>query len=217
MQTTSPFMTNPYQTPAFDPKQFQDQPGYLAPSASDFGWVRQVRTFAILNAVQGMLEIPMGLFMTGMSAMFPTLMRMDKQRQADPANAMAEETMMWVVAGVYLAIGIPVLISGVLRVIAGVQNYRFKGRTLGLVSIIAGMATLFSCYCAPTAVGLLVYGLILHLNPAVRAAFELGRQGYSGDQILAGATSNQSNYANQAMPEMPAMPSETGENPFERQ
>ena len=94
---------------------------------------------------------------------------------------------MWVLAGVYLAIGIPVLISGILRIVAGVQNYRFKGRTLSLVSIIVGMATLFSCYCAPTAMGLLVYGLILHLNPAVRAAFEMGRKGHSADQILAGS------------------------------
>src|SRR5262245_48339741 len=120
-------MSNPYQSPAFDSKQFQDQPGYFAASASDFSWVRQVRTFAILNSVQGALEIPMGLMMTGMSALFPTLARLDKQQNADPANAEATQAMMWVVAGIYLAIGIPVLISGILRVIAGVQNYRFKG------------------------------------------------------------------------------------------
>ena len=36
-----------------------------------------------------------------------------------------------------------------------------------------------------TAVGLLVYGLIIYVNPAVKAAFEMARQGRSPQQILA--------------------------------
>ena len=207
-------MSNPYQSPAFDPKQFQDQPGYFAATASDFGWVRQVRTFAILNAVQGVLEVPVGLMWTGLSAIFPTMIRMEQQKKGDQGEVAMDETMFWVVAGVYLAIGIPLVISGVLRIVAAVQNYRFKGRTLGLVSIIGGMATLFSCYCAPTAVGLLVYGLILHLNPAVKAAFELRRKGYTPDQILAGAGVPPAHYAGYPAPAMPTNPTATGEDPF---
>ena len=206
-------MTNPYQTPAFDPKQFQNQPGYFAGGSGDFGWVRQIRTFAILNAVQGMLEIPMGLLMTGMSALFPTIISKDLQQKAEPGDAANQEAMMWVVAGIYLAIGLPVLLTGILRIIAGVQNYRFKGRTLSLVSIIGGMATLLSCYCAPTAVGLLVYGLILHLNPGVRAAFELGRQGHSADQILAGFAAVQPGYFGSFPPPVGPPPG-GGERPF---
>ena len=208
-------MTNPYQTPAFDPKQFQDQPGYVGGSASDFGWVRQVRTFAILNAVQGMLEIPMGLFTIGMSVLFPTLIRTNQQPNADPAQVAADESTMWFLAGLYLAIGIPVLISGILRIVAGVQNYRFKGRTLSLVSIIVGMATLFSCYCAPTAMGLLVYGLILHLNPAVSAAFKLGRKGHSADQILGGLNPIPAGSEAFNQPFMPTQPPASGDDPFE--
>ena len=179
-------MSNPYQSPAFDPKQFQDQPVYATAAASDYGWVNQVRIFAILNAVQGILEIPMGCLTTGMGAALPAMIRMGNANKpgGEPLNA-SDETMLWVLSLVYLGIGLPVLTSGILRLIAGWQNYRFKGRTLGMVSIILGLGTMFSCYCAPTAVGLLVYGLIIFVNPAVKAAFEMARQGRSPEQILA--------------------------------
>jgi hypothetical protein len=42
-----------------------------------------------------------------------------------------------------------------------------------------------ACYCAPTSIGVLVYGLIVYFNPAVVAAFELGKRGLRGDAILA--------------------------------
>ena len=37
-------------------------------------------------------------------------------------------------------IGIPVLASGVLRIVAGIRNYSFKGRVLGMVSICLGVS-----------------------------------------------------------------------------
>src|ERR1043165_199740 len=101
-------MINPYQTPEFDPKQFQDQPGYMPAAAANFGWVSQVRTFAILNIVQGVLELPMGLLLTGMATMFPVLIKMDQAKNANATGA-DEPWMIWLVSGVYFAIGIPVL------------------------------------------------------------------------------------------------------------
>ena len=84
--------------------------------------------------------------------------------------------------------GAPVLISGILRIVAGYQNYQFKGRMLGFVSFILGMSSMLSCYCAPTAIGVLVYGLIIYLNPAVTAAFQMAREGRTGNEILAAFT-----------------------------
>jgi hypothetical protein len=188
-------MSNPYQSPAFDPKQFQDQPVYVTTAVSDYGWVNQVRTFAILNAVQGLLEIPMGCMTTGMGAALPAMIRMGKAKNpGGPPLTASDETMLWVLSLVYLGIGLPVFTSGILRIIAGWKNYRFKGRTLGMISIIAGLATMFSCYCAPTAVGLLVYGLIIFVNPAVKAAFGMARQGRSPEQILAAFNPYQPTY-----------------------
>jgi len=207
-------MNNPYQSPAFDSKQFQDQPLLPQAGAQDYSWVSQVRIFAILNAVQGTLEIPMGLFTTGMAVLFPTLIRMDKARNPNADGPQPEE-FMWFIAGLYLAIGLPVLASGILRLVAAYRNYRFQGRTLGMVSICAGLGSMLSCYCAPTAIGILVYGLILFLNPAVKVAFEMARQGQSADQILAAFSPYQSTYyAPSPPPASPGQPPAAGERPF---
>jgi hypothetical protein len=206
-------MSNPYQTPAFDPKQFQDQPAYAPTAANDYGWVSQVRIFAILNAVQGILEIPMGLFLSGIGLAMPALQRLQKNNNPGPMGE-TEESMILFITVLYVAIGIPLLISGILRVAAAWQNYRFRGRILSLVSIIVGMATLFSCYCAPTALALLVYGLILHLNPAVTAAFEMARQGRTAEQILAAFNPYQPTLYASAPPAAPPNQPPFGQSPF---
>src|ERR1051326_4700476 len=210
MAKTLPRMINPYQTPAFDAKQFQDQPGYMPAAAANFGWVSQVRTFAILNIVQGVLEVPLGVFLTGLATMFPVLIKMDQAKNAN--GAQDEPGMIWMVSGIYFVIGIPVLVCGILRIVAGVKNYRFRGRTLSLISIIAGAASVMTCYCAPTSLGLLVYGLTLHLNPAVKMAFEMGRQGKTADQILAAFTLYQPGYYPPPFGPPGQMPA--GESPF---
>jgi hypothetical protein len=208
-------MSNPYQPPSFDPKQFQEQPAYMAGGANDHGAVRQVRIFAILNAVQGLLEIPMGLFTAGMGILFPALMQMDKTRNANPAGGGPPDEFVWFITAIYFAIGIPVLISGVLRIVAGVRNYRFKGRTLGMISLVSGLGSMLSCYCAPTAIGLLIYGLILFLNPAVKAAFAMAQQGRSVEQILAAFSPFQHSYYPPSPPQLPPGHAPThGEKPF---
>lgn len=181
-------MSNPYQPPSFDSQQFQDQPAFPPGSAYNYSnWVRHVRTFAVLNLVQGILEILFGLMMSAAGAFFPIMARMDefKKAAAEGGDGPPPEQVMWMVGGVYLVIGVVVLICGILRIVAGIQNYRFKGRTLGFVSLIVGMAPVFTCYCAPTAIALLVFGLIIFLDPAVKAAFEMIKQGRTIDQVLA--------------------------------
>jgi hypothetical protein len=175
-------MTNPYQSPAFDPKQFQDTPQPSPVSAGDYGWINQVRIFAVLNAVQGMLEIPLGCLLVFAACFVPTVMRLERERPN--ADAPPEE-FVWIIAIGYAAVGSPLILSGIARIWAAWQNFHFRGRTLGIVSVSLGMCTLLSCYCSPTAIALLVYGLILFFQPSVRAAFALGSQGASADQILA--------------------------------
>jgi hypothetical protein len=208
--------TNPYQSPAFDPKHFQDQPAYAPPGGYDAGWVRQVRVFAILNAVQGLLEIPTGLLTGGIGAMFPVMLQMEEVQKQKGGPDEVPEGFFWAMSAIYLAIGIPVLICGVLRLVAAYRNYYFKGRTLGIVSICAGAASILTCNCAPTAIGLMVYGLVLFLNPAVKIAFEMARQGHTADQILAtfsAYTAYAPTYYNQPPPNPPPPPG-SGPSPF---
>ncbi|HEX5104394.1 MAG TPA: hypothetical protein VFV87_11315 [Pirellulaceae bacterium] len=181
---TNPWaMTNPYQSPAFDPKQFQDSPFQAPVSANDYGWVSQVRIVAILNGVQGGLEIPMGLLYVGMAFFLPAMMQMGAANQPPGGSAPPKE-FFWFMTGLYLVMGIPVLLAGILRILAAWNNFHFRGRTLGILSMVIGMASAFSCYCAPTGIALLVYGLVVYLNPAVRLAFDMGSQGLAASQIL---------------------------------
>lgn len=175
-------MSNPYQSPQADFKLPPGQPGY-APPDTGFGSVNQVRILAVLNGVQGVLELPMGLMTASMGVILPTLMKVEQQNNPRPGQA--PEEFLWMMTGIYLAIGIPTIIGGILRIVAAWSNFHFKRRTLGILSVCFGMVSVFSCYCAPTGIGLLIYGLILLLNPAVKHAFEMGDQGQTSDQILA--------------------------------
>ena len=179
-------MSNPYQSPSYDPKHFQDAPYQPMAGANDYGWVSQVRIVAVLNAVQGGFEIPIGLMYIGAAFFIPAMMRMDQGNNPNFRNGNGPpEEVGWILFGVYLAMGLPVLLVGILRIWAGVSNYRFRGRMLGLVSLVVGLVSLFSCYCAPTGVAILIYGLIVMLNPAVKMAFEMGDRGMPASQILA--------------------------------
>lgn len=176
-------MSNPYQSPAFDPKQFQDQPAYMPQPQTGFGWVSQVRIVAILNCVQGGLECAMGLMVMSMAGVISYFVRMEKDNPNGPPGGPPPE-MEWIFPIVYLVIGSLVLLAGILRIYAGVQNYRFRDRILGIVSLVLGLVSFIGCYCGPTGIAVLVYGLIIYLNPAVVAAFEMGKSGLKGDAIL---------------------------------
>jgi hypothetical protein len=173
-------MSNPYQAPSYDPKPFQDP---VAPTG--WGWVNQVRIVAVLNAVQGGLEVAVGLLLTAAGGIISALGASIGAGRGPFANRPEPEMPPWVVGVIYLAIGVPILLIGALRIFAGVQNFRYRGRTLGIISMIVGMASVFTCYCAPTGIGVLIYGMIVYLNPAVIAAFAMGQQGASGQEILA--------------------------------
>jgi hypothetical protein len=177
-------MSNPYQTPAFDPSQFQDQPAGPA-AAYGSNWVGHIRIFSVLNAVQGILETLMGLGASALGVLMPFISRMKEVQESKADGEMPPEQILWFAGAIYLGIGVVALVSGILRIIAGIQNYRLKSRVLGLVSVIVGVAPIFTCYCAPTAIGMLVYGLIIHLDPAVVAAFKMVAEGKTASQVLA--------------------------------
>jgi hypothetical protein len=179
-------MSNPYQSPSYNPNQFKDQPAYMPPPGNSSGMVQAVRIVAILNAVQGGLEILMSLMYVAMSAFFPVMAQIQANNPngRGPGNEPPKE-FFWVIGIVYGGIGLVMLVGGILRIVACLQNFKYKGRTLGFVSFGVGMVSLITCYCAPTAIGMLIFGLIVYLNPAVAAAFKMGQEGLSSDQIVA--------------------------------
>ena len=141
--------------------------------------VRQVPVLGVLQIVQGALESLLGILLTVMGPMMGTILKNSPQQPEMPAAMPA------FMAGAYVVIGLGMLAVGALRVTTGVMHLSYKGRTLGFVSLGLGLASLFTCYCFPTALGLLIYGLIVLLNADVARAFEMRTQGSSPEQIKA--------------------------------
>ena len=178
-------MSNPYLSPSFDPKQFQDYSTPFPPQQNaGFGWVQQIRVVAILNCVQGGLECLMGMIVAGMGIFVSLMLQADRNNPGFRNNNGPPAGMEWVIGGVYLVIGLAVLLGGGLRFYAGLQNFRYRKRVLGIVSLVCGLVSMIGCYCAPTGIAMLIYGLIVYLNPAVQAAFEMGDKGVPPDAII---------------------------------
>jgi len=177
-------MENPYQSP-----EAPLQPPIAAPPADPFqrppGLVRHVRVVAILMIIQGVLETLGGLVLIAMGLVMPWLMTQQGQNMPVAPGQPPAETFFWILTFVYGGMGIVVLAVAALHVVAGLRNYRFRSRTLGIVAMASGVLSLFMCYCLPTAVAIGVYGMIVYLNHEVAEAFRMGEAGSSASDILA--------------------------------
>lgn len=167
------FSDNPYQTPNMsgDPNQPRR------------GMVNQVRVVAILNGVQGALELVMSAIYLAMGGMF-TFMRPEMIRQGNQQGDPSAEVMANIMPIVFFVLGGGMILLSILRIIASFRNYYFQNRVLGIVAMCLGLVSSFTCYCAPTSIGIAVYGLIVLFNREVIEAFELRTKGATADQVL---------------------------------
>jgi hypothetical protein len=166
------FSENPYSTP-----------GLAAGPPPGRGMVSHVRTVAMLNAIQGGLELCISAFCIFVGAM-ALLMRDVFVQQAMQQGNPDPESAPLMIAGIYLALGIPLLLIGLLRLAAALRNYSFLNRTFGIVSLCLGLASTFTGCCSITAIGIAVYGLMVFFNREVGEAFEMRANGASADDIL---------------------------------
>lgn len=169
-------MENPYEPP---------QAPFSAPSSMDpfrrrSRLVVHVRVVAILMIVQAVLELLAAAGLGAMTIIFPLMFRHVQQQQEMP-----EGLEIWVLPLVYGGMALAALITGILHLVAGLRNYRFRGRTFGIVALVCGTLTIFTCYCLPTAAAISVYGLIVYLNRDVADAFRMGEAGQEPNEIIA--------------------------------
>lgn len=147
--------------------------------------VGHVRIFAILCVIQAGAELLMGGGLIFLGVLMPDFMRLGSQTPNPPAANPGMEAMGTMILVMYVAMGAVISIVALLRIIAALRNFQFRGRVLGFVSMGTGMLTIVGVYCFPTALGLLIYGLIIFLDPAVAAAFKARAAGASVDDVLA--------------------------------
>lgn len=180
----NPFRDNPYATPG---QPVDALAGGLAypPPPGNRGLVTHVPVVAVFMMVQGILELIMGIGLIGLGFGMPFLMQEELQKNPPRGGGPTPEMMSWILIGVYGVLGLLVLSGSALHLIAGIRNYRYRSRTLGIIALITGMATtLITCYCAPTAIAIGVYGLVCYLNPSVAQAFQMVESGKSQSEML---------------------------------
>jgi hypothetical protein len=167
---------NPYTAPAAGGGPGGDHAG---DAAAGPGLVRHVMPVAILMIIQGAVELLHAVVFLALTVAVPAMLPdLPADAGAAPAGAAASRTfVVGMIMAVYGVMGAGGLIAGVLHVTAGIFGLQFRRRTFGIVALAFGMASITTVSCAPTAIGLAVYGLITYLNPAVVAAFRLGDAG----------------------------------------
>ena len=138
------------------------------------GLVGHVPIVAVLLIVQGALESCLGLFFLAFAALSLVL-------PAEALGGMDPRGM----AILMLIVGVPGVVCGPLRIAAGLCNWSYRRRKLGITALGVGLAAIVTGYCAPTAIALAIYGLIVYVNESVVAAFELGTRGRSKAEIQA--------------------------------
>jgi hypothetical protein len=141
--------------------------------------VQQVPIVGILMIVHGALVALMGLLY---AIMGPTMLAMFQLDQ-NAAKRPDDQTMMTIMSIVYIGCGLLVLGIGALHVISGIQCMRFRGRTLAIATLFCNIPVLMTCYCAPTGIGITVYGLIVLFQNDVAQAFAMAAQGATVAEI----------------------------------
>jgi hypothetical protein len=134
---------------------------------------------AILMIVQGVLECLLALLLIVAGVLLPQALEIAGRARQRPGGDWLPDLppeFIEIAAVLYVGLGAVVLLCGALRVIAGSRNLNYRGRTLGIVSLATGVVTSLTIWCAPTSLGLLIYGLIVYLNEESTRAFALGAQ-----------------------------------------
>ncbi len=176
-------MSNPYQSPWSDSKTFSSGENFQTP---DRGLIGHIRVIAILMMVQGGLQIALGLFLGVFAFLMPEIMEQAnrQQMQQQPGAPDMAELGEWMLV-LYGGLAAVNIVLGSLLVYSGFCNYRLRGRVLGIVALSASLlSVLAGCYCFPTALALMIYGLIVYLNGPVVSAFEHVSRGNSADSVL---------------------------------
>ena len=125
--------------------------------------VRQVQVLATAQIVEGSLEL-MGGLIFGLS----------------PGGTGSAE--LWIAMSLA---GLAVALIGLLRIVAGVLTFSFRGRAFGMATLAVGLLSGLTCCCLPTSLALCVYGFVVYMSADVQRAFAQRAAGASVEDVLA--------------------------------
>jgi hypothetical protein len=145
--------------------------------------VGQVKVVAILMIVNGALVLLVGIALSVLGAAILVGVRQPQGAVVRPGEVAGVQ----IVSAVYIVLGLLVLTAGACNIMAGVGSLRFRGRGLALTALFFNIIPLITLWCAPTCLGVMIYGLIVMFNREVAEAFRLAAEGMPADEIMARA------------------------------
>lgn len=170
---------NPFKPPA-NPNQ---KPGEYYQVPSSRSMVSHVPIISVLFIVQGVLLLVMSIAMVGYAFFFANLesflppeAQEEMMRELGPMQGMITAMIAVPAGGLFILC--------VMHFVSAWFGFQYRHRVFAMVTMLMGLAASLTCYCAPTAFGLAVYGLIVYLRPEVAAAFQMRKDGMSKEEML---------------------------------
>lgn len=176
---------NPFEAPKPASDRPAGEPMPYQHDGSGRSYVRQVNVVASLMIAQGVLMLLFALVAVGYAVFFGNMQswmsaaeqaRLERELPAAQRQFLAIIFWCWSVFSVLLA---------VLFITAGCLNLGLKARAFGIATLLIGLGTMLTCYCALTGIPLSIYGLIIYFHPAVAEAFRMRKEGMLKSQVVA--------------------------------
>lgn len=137
---------------------------------SSDGYVKQVPLLGFLHLIQSVFELSMSLLIIVFSGFMISSQSLP-QIQQKMWNGLSPQ-----VIGIgYGVLGGVIGLVAILRLTAGILLLKRRGRLIALSASIAGLASVLTCYCAPTSFALSIYSLVVLIQPSVMDEFKQSR------------------------------------------
>lgn len=148
--------------------------------------VQQVKVVAILMIVNGAIISLMGVYLVIVGPAMFTMMKMAPPPQGPNAAGGPDAMILGIMSAVYVVLGLLVLTAAVLNIVGGIRSLKYRGRTFAIVALFSNILALFTCYCFPLALGMMIYGLIVFFQSDVADAFARVADGLPPERIQHG-------------------------------
>lgn len=147
--------------------------------------VPQVSVIGTLMIINGVLCIIYGIVLMALGPFMQQFFEMQGAQAPPQAQQQMQQMqqMIHVFTVVNIVLGAASALAGVMNIAGGIAAMRFRGRTFVIIALFFNIAALSTCYCAPTSLGLMIWGLIAMFQKDVADAFTLGASGLSAGEI----------------------------------
>jgi hypothetical protein len=147
--------------------------------------VNQVPVIGILMIVNGSLCALYGVLLIFMGPFLSTFINFQGAQMPPQAQPQLQQMqqVVTIASVIYVVLGSVVALSGVMNIAGGISALRYRSRGFVITALFFNIIPLFTCYCLPTSLGLMIWGLIVMFQGDVAHAFSLGASGYTADEI----------------------------------